>query len=491
MVLRAKVVTHADARAVPSAVRVSVGRVSAVTAIEASPTTAVAVPGLIDSHTHPLQAGLERLLVDLRDAGSVAGALERVASRLALGRGEGLLLAFNLEPDGLVERRYVSTAELDRVAPDVPLLVYRVDGHSAVANSAGYRLLESAGWRFNPAEDGVLRGQAYETASFAFRRRLSPGLTRHALAVASDAAATAGVTALGAMVGDPELSLTEWQALVDGLASMKVRTVPYLQTWDVAAARHFGLAQVGGCLLVDGSFGSQTAWLNQDYADAPGNSGRGYLTDEKLTRFIAEARAAGLVTALHAIGDLAVEQVVRCHEAQNTPAPGHRIEHAELLPSRLIRRIAEQRLTLGVQPAFEAQWGGPDRMYASRLGERWRMTNPYRSMLDAGVSLAGGSDWPITSIDPLAGISAAVNHPNAAERITPSEALAMFTTGAAAALGLAGETGTIEPGRSADITLLDADPREDTGARVVATCVRGEWIHVGIPGLWRQAVGDA
>lgn len=67
----------------------------------------------------------------------------------------------------------------------------------------------------------------------------------------------------------------------------------------------------------------------------------------------------------------------------------------------------------------------------------------------------------------------------------------MFTTGAAAALGLAGETGTIEPGRSADITLLDADPRECTGARVVATCVRGEWIHVGIPGLWRQAVGDA
>ncbi|MFO7651415.1 MAG: amidohydrolase family protein [bacterium] len=467
------------------------GRVSSVAAIGASPTIAVAVPGLIDSHTHPLQAGLERLLVDLRDAGSVADALERIASRLAQGRGEGLLLAFNLEPDALAERRYVATVELDRVAPDLPLLVYRVDGHSAVTNSAGYRLLDSAGWRFKPAKDGVLRGQAYEMASFAFRRRLSPELIRQALAVAADAAAAAGVTTLGAMVGDPELTMAEWQALVDGLASGKVRAVPYLQTWDVAVARHFGLAQVGGCLLVDGSFGSRTAWLNQGYVDAPGNSGRGYLTDEKLTRFIAEARAAGLLTAFHAIGDRAVEQVVRCHESQNTSVPGHRIEHAEMLSGELIGRIAKQGVHLGVQPAFEAEWGGPDRMYASRLGERWRSTNPYRDLLDAGVDLAGGSDWPITAIDPLGGIRAAVNHPNAAQRITPAEALAMFTTGAAGALGLADEIGTIEPGRSADITLLDADPRDGPGARVIATCVCGEWVHIGLPELWRGAVSDA
>ena len=114
--------------------------------------------------------------------------------------------------------------------------------------------------------------------------------------------------------------------------------------------------------------------------------------------------------------------------------------------------------------------------------------------------LTGLAQWSFTGTDPatgeltddpLAGLRAAINHPNVAQRITAPEALAMFTTGAAGALGLADEIGTIEPGRSADITLLDADPRGVPGARVVATCVRGDWVHVAVPELWRGAVSDA
>ena len=106
----------------------------------------------------------------------------------------------------------------------------------------------------------------------------------------------------------------------------------------------------------------------------------------------------------------------------------HRIEHAELLAPALIgRNWPGSALSSASSPRSRRRWGGPDRMYSRRLGERWRRTNPFRCLLDSGVALAGGSDAPITPIDPVAGIRAAINHPNPDQRVTGLEALAMFT----------------------------------------------------------------
>jgi hypothetical protein len=241
----------------------------------------------------------------------------------------------------------------------------------------------------------------------------------------------------------------------------------------VEVPRRFGLRQAGGCLLVDGSFGSRTAALSQAYSDAPGNSGIGYVSDEKLLSFLRAAAAAGLQATVHAIGDKAVEQVVRCHEQLAEPGLGnplrHRIEHAELLNDPLIDRIARLALVLGVQPAFETEWGGPDRMYALRLGERWRSTNPCRRLLDSGVRLAGGSDAPITPIDPVAGIRDATMRPNPQETVGGEEAMAMFTLLAAFALNRENVCGSIDIGKDADITVLTSDPRTTARCRVVAT----------------------
>jgi predicted amidohydrolase YtcJ len=191
---------------------------------------------------------------------------------------------------------------------------------------------------------------------------------------------------------------------------------------------------------------------------------------------------------VHAIGDKAVEQVVRCHEQLPGQRPGtgdqgsgnplrHRIEHAELLSDSLISRIARLNIVLGVQPAFEFEWGGPDRMYALRLGERWRSTNPYRHLLDSGVRLAGGSDAPITPIDPVAGIRAAIERPDPGQTIGGEEALAMFTTAAAFALNREGACGSIEIGKDADVTVLTSDPRTTAPCQVVATIRGGACIY--------------
>jgi predicted amidohydrolase YtcJ len=478
--------TIVDPRARPQQARIvfdtrirDIGRESSIQSPEPS---GFILPGLIDSHTHPLEVGLQLLFADMRKAKSVAEVQQCLRERHQDAMARGMMLGFNLEPDRLSERRYPHRGELDAVIPEVPVFIYRVDGHSAVTNTAGLQLV-LAGWQgarlpgmdgdCNGRPSGVLRGEAYERASRVFKHRLTAETVREALQLAGTQAAARGVSTIGALVGVEDTTDSEWRVLLDALAASAVGTVPYLQTWDVETPRRFGLRQAGGCLLIDGSFGSHTAALSRAYSDAPGNGGTGYVSDKKLLSFIHAATAAGLQTTVHAIGDRAVEQVVRCHEQLAEHGAGnrlrHRIEHAELLSDPLIDRIARFGLLLGVQPAFEAEWGGPDKMYSVRLGERWRSTNPYRRLLNAGVHLAGGSDAPITPIDPVAGIKAAMEHPNAEEAISGQDALAMFTSEAAFALNREAACGSIEVGRDADLTVLTSDPRTDTACDVVAT----------------------
>ncbi|MBM3313269.1 amidohydrolase [candidate division WOR-3 bacterium] len=457
---------------------------------------AVIVPGLIDSHTHPLEAGLEQLFPDLRHAASVSEVQERLRARRTEAREQGILLGFNLEPERLREQRYPSRQELDAAVSEAPLLVYRVDGHSAVTNTAGLKALHSpcrpsplvgANSPPRPAigeteeETGVLRGETYERASRWFKHKLRPETIQEALRLFGERAATQGVTTFGALVGVEDSSDAEWQVFLDALAALPIRAVPYLQTWNLEVPRRFGLKQSGGCLLIDGSFGSRTAALNQEYADAPGNLGASYVSDQRLVGFLQAANVLGLQTAVHAIGDRAVEQVVRCHEYVSGQGPRnplrHRIEHAELQSDNLIGRISGLGLVLGVQPAFEAEWGGPHRLYAQRLGERWRRTNPYRHLLDSAVVLAGGSDAPITPVCPLAGIRAATAHPNQDEALTGKQALAMFTSAAAFALKREQTSGSLEPGKDADFTVLNADPRVRPDCQVLATFCAGERLY--------------
>jgi predicted amidohydrolase YtcJ len=445
----------------------------------------VICPAFIDAHTHPVELGLQELFADLSGAGSLSEALALLRERLTAGRDAGTMLAFNLEPDRLTEQRYPTREEIDSVIPDLPTLVYRVDGHSAVTNTTGLDLL--AGIRtsdgLNP-ETGLLVGQAYEQSSRLFKSRLGTDTRAAALECASLAAAHQGVATLAALVGDDDMTPADWRGLVAALDRQTVRMVPLLQTRQPELARELGQARVGGCILIDGSLGSHTAALTKPYADRPGSTGLLYLTDEELADFIGGADRLGLQTMVHAIGDRAVEQVVRVHQRLGTGARGnplrHRIEHAILLSKALVERIAGQHLLLGIQPAFEDHWGGPGRMYATRLGDRWRRTNPWRELRESGVALAGGSDAPITPVDPLAGIRVSTTHPNPEQRLKPAEALDLFTTAAAHSLGLEQEVGRIEPGLEADLVLLTSDPRGTEDCRVLATLRAGRVIHGSI-----------
>lgn len=483
MELTGKIITEPEAEPFSGRVIVKLSRIVAVEPQAGNaqkPDEPFIVPGFIDAHTHPLELGLVETFANLERCKAVDEVLARVRDRLADGAESGVMMGFNLEPDGLAEKRYPLLSELDLVSPEVPILLYRVDGHSAVLNSAGLRLTLKEEHMPGIEKDaqgrptGILHGPAYEQASRIFKSQLEPATILHALGSAGQLAARAGVTTIAALVGSDELNPADWLLLLRCLDRLPVRAVPFLQTRKPELAKRFRMPRVGGCLLIDGSFGSHTAALSEPYSDVADNRGTCYFSDEELSAIIKKAESLKLQTAFHAIGDRAVEQLVRCHERLRTNRDlRHRIEHAELLLApqshSLVARIAALGLVLGVQPAFETRWGGPDKLYARRLGERWRCTNPYRSLLDAGIVLAGGSDAPITPIDPIAGIRAAIEHPNHSQRISGTEALAMFTTNAAYSLGLESVTGRIEPGLEADLVVLDADPRNTEVSRVLAT----------------------
>jgi predicted amidohydrolase YtcJ len=476
-----------EVEAYPGSLVVEGGKIAAVLPEPCADNDFYICPGFIDSHTHPLETGLALFFPDLSPAESISAVLESISLALNQKPDLPIMLAFNFDPDRIKEHRYLYCRELDRLCRHKPVFVYRIDGHSGIANSPALNLLPEPitdGVEFDGAgrPTGVLRGSAYETISSQLKRQLPAEVVREAFLLTARLAARRGITTLAALIGSNELEAREWAALLDVLASMPVRMEPFLQTWQPDLAKRLGLPRIGGCLLLDGSFGSHTAALSEDYSDAPGFKGLLYHTDEEITAFITRATELGLQTAFHAIGDRAIEQLVRCHEVIVKKGLGktlrHRIEHAELLTLDLIKRIAELELILCVQPAFESNWGGPAGMYARRLGKRYLNTNPLRTLWQNGILIAGGSDSPITPLDPLSDIRAATALPNDSERLNGRDAFALFTVNAAYSLGIEQQAGRLKPEFQADFVILDADPRVSTACRVLATYCAGKPVYL-------------
>jgi predicted amidohydrolase YtcJ len=443
------------------------------------------IPGFIESHMHILGTGLQYLFPNF----TLAQTLEEIFDLLLEARNKNkefkFMLGYNFEPDNIKEKRYPDRNELDRVIKDIPLLIYRVDGHSAALNTKGLewafdnKLAEGIEIDAYKKPTGIVRGQAFEDAAKRFRKFLNPDIKIEALVIACEKAVIKGITTMVAIIGSDESEDNSLELLLRLKNRLPIEVVPFCQTQNIKKIKALGLPRIGGCILIDGSFGSHTAALFEDYEDEPKNKGVLYFEDEALLKFFQEASAANLQIAVHAIGDRAINQVVSCYEQFMTEnLLRHRIEHAELLTDDLIKRIGRLGLILSVQPAFEHFWGGPDKMYAKRLGSRAKFTNPYRKLIDAGITLCGGSDSPITPLDPLLGIKSAVNHPFPAHRITIKQAINLFTGNGAYAIGKENELGMLKPGYSADFLVLSADPFKTLDFQILEVYKGGRCIYV-------------
>jgi hypothetical protein len=221
-------------------------------------------------------------------------------------------------------------------------------------------------------------------------------------------------------------------------------------------------------LVVDGALGSRGAALHHPYCDDPENAGLVLLPPEELRRLTREAATRGFQVCVHAIGDRANTMTLDALEAvlAAAPRPDHRfrIEHAQILAEPDIPRFGR----LGIVPSMQAVHCTSDMRWAvERLGpDRLRGAYAWRSILDTGVIIAGGSDFPVEDPNPFHGIHAAVSrrpripgHPGwqPAQRMTREEAVRSFTGWNAYASRREGELGSLEPGKRADLVVLSED----------------------------------
>lgn len=422
---------------------------------------AVVLPAFADSHVHFLQTGLTFLGCRLDEATSLDDVCDRLR-RHAARHSDEWILAWNLDETMLREKRLPTVAEIDRAVPDRRVWISRVDLHSAIPNSAAVRWAQQVHPTATLHHDYYYRDD-YVILFSRLMRDLPRAMKERALELARRRCLGRGITTVHALEGGWAATNDDVELVADFLARPGFHGVVYHQSEDPALARRRGWPRLGGCLMVDGSFGSRTAALSAPYADDPTTSGVIYRDEAHLDRLVSLCADHGLQLAMHAIGDVAIDRLVAAYRAgvrrYGSRALGHRIEHFELPTPAAIAGAAEAGARLAVQPAFEVLWGGPAAMYARRLGpERARRTNPFRTLRAHGLALAGGSDSPVTPLDPFLGIHGFVNHPTPEERLSLAEALNAFIVAPHAFAGEDRLRGHLKPGFIADFVCLSRDP---------------------------------
>ncbi|MFG2537031.1 amidohydrolase [Streptomyces sp. NPDC048511] len=423
---------------------------------------ALVTPAFTDSHVHTTSTGLALTGLDLSGARTLTEALGLVRAFANGEAGAGVILGHGWDAARWPEQRPPSRAELDEAAGGRALYLPRVDVHSAVVTTALLDLVPGVTGLAGYHPDAPLTGDAHHAVRAAAHGAVTPSQRARAQRAALAHAASLGIGTVHECAG-PEISDEEDFTGLLKLASEEKgpRVFGY---WaeavegDKSARRIRELGAIGaaGDLFVDGSLGSHTALLHEPYADAP-HTGTARLDAADIAAHVTACTEAGLQAGFHAIGDAAVSAVVAGVRAAaetlglaRIRAARHRVEHAEMLTPETVAAFAELCLTASVQPAFDAAWGGPDGMYARRLGaERAATLNPYAALLRAGVPLAFGSDSPVTPLDPWGTVRAAAHHRTPEHRVSVRAGFTAHTRGGWRAVGR-DDGGVLVPGAPAD-----------------------------------------
>lgn len=403
---------------------------------------ALLAPAFVDAHVHLTATGLSLGGLELTHAPSLAAALDAVAAAARRSQGNAVVWGTGWDETRWPERRTPTAAELDRAADGRAVYLSRVDVHSAVASTALLRaagLASSHGRAAGPAGRaaiGWVRSGEHDAVRRAARAALGTSQRADAQRRARTEAAARGVACLHECSG-PEIGGSDDLASALALESGEPgpELVPY---WGGPVDEALRLAaQPAGDLFADGTLGSRTAALSTPYLDAPDERGQLLLDVDAMTRHLVDATRASAQGGFHVIGDRAVLAAVEAAEAAahvvglaRFVAARHRFEHLEMVPPDAEHRLARLGIVASVQPVFQERWGAPGQMYDARVGPaRARGMNPLRTLAQAGVPLAFGSDAPVTAIDPWAAVRAAVHHPDPVQGLSGRAAFAAATRG--------------------------------------------------------------
>ena len=432
-----------------------------------------ALPGFIDAHMHLTTAGLLEtgLLVDISAARSLAEVLELLRTDVKTRESGAWIRARGWDESHWPERRYLTSQDLDRVAPQNPLIAIRVDGHMMTVNSQAMAQLKIP--RERPEEFDEASGLLREATAWGVYQQIKPDLaeTERALASGMRLAHSLGVTSLHDVVNPLQIKAYE-RLHRRGELRLRVHLNPEIETLEslnaLGLSSDFGddLLKLGAIkLFADGSIGARNAALFEPYADAPSTNGKLNYTQEELDHLVRRAHEAGLQIMIHAIGDRAIEAALDAITGSGAgPDDRPRIEHFELATPEQIQRCGMLGIITSMQPNF-LQWSGHERLYEIRLGsERDRRIDPHCWVVEQGMRLAFGSDG--MPFGPLFGIHWAVNAPYESQRLSVEETICAYTLGAAYAGFSEDETGSLEVGKWSDLIVLSTDPYEITPERL-------------------------
>jgi predicted amidohydrolase YtcJ len=484
------------------------------------------LPGFQDAHVHPVFAGITMLRCDLDGAEDLDGALARIRAYAQAHPDrewvDGSGWRMEWFPGGTPSREL-----LDRVVPDRPAYLTNRDGHGAWVNS---RAIDLAGLtaatpdprdgRIEHGADDEPQGTLHEGAAMLVGR-LVPGPTfaeqLRGLLLAQQHLHALGITAwqdaiVGEYLGLPDPLPAYLAAARDGTLTARVEGALWWdrrrggdQLDDLLDRRrhgHAGRFRAGTVkIMQDGVAENFTAGMIDPYLDAcgcqSGNRGLSYVDPADLAEQVSRLDIAGFGVHVHAIGDRAVREALDAFDAARASNPvsrgRHHIAHLQVLHPDDIPRFAELSVTANMQALWAAHEPQMDELTIPFLGpERAARQYPFASLLRAGARLAAGSDWAVSSANPLEGIHVAVNRalpgaePGAepllpGQALTLAEALAAYTAGSAYVNHL-DETGAVAPGYLADLVVLDRDPfagppGEIAAAAVALTYVEGEQVY--------------
>ena len=461
------------------------------------------LPGLIDAHGHVMGLGFSALQLDLTGTSSLADLQARLKAyaaanpdaRWIVGRG------WNQELWPQNERVFPTSADLDAVVSDRPVVLTRVDGHALVANSAA---LNAAGVTADTKapEGGRIENGLFVDAAMPLIESAIPVPTPAeydaARAKAQELLLSVGLTA----AADMGTSLADWQAMnrASNARTLHLRVLVYAAGTEALTAMEISpspgrflderVPVVGVKLYSDGALGSRGALLKRPYADAPQTSGLAVTDPATLRAQAGHAAAGGYQVAIHAIGDRANAEAIGIFEqlgAQHGRDRRWRIEHFQIADPIDIPRLKPSGIIASMQPVHQTS----DRLMAEkRLGpDRLKGAYAWQTVAKLGIPLAFGSDFPVENPNPFPGLAAAISRQDMngqppggwipEERVTFEQALYGFTRGAAYASFAEGRIGSLEPGKWADFILVDrdvskADPQALARTQVLETWVAGK-----------------
>jgi len=470
----------------------------------------VAIPGLIDAHTHFSSGGQSLIELSFRGVDSIEKVQQMIAARIKELPPGTPIFGRDYDHTLFPDQKWPDRADLDKVSPDNPVVIRRVDGHSAWLNTLALKLSGIDSLTPDPFGGEIVRDQISGDPTGILKEsamnliKIKPSIKsspEEDILRALDHARQLGLTGVHASTDLKELEIYK-KLKKEG--QLTLRIYAWLPIEEMDECLKLGLKQGQGDeflkigflkAFIDGTLGSGTALMFEPFADAPGQSGLAQYSEQEFYELIDRAYAHGFQVGTHAIGDKGVNWVLNAIEKAEKKYGQkdlrYRIEHAQIIKPEDIKRFKELGVIASMQPTHCTT---DMRFCEQRIGqERSKYAYTWKSLLDNGASLAFGSDWPVEPLDPRRGLYSAVTRQNIEhdlpeggwfpeQKLTLPEAIECFTSGSAYASFEENLKGTLEPGKLADLTVFGLDifshePEAILTAPVIYTIVGGKIVY--------------